>query len=715
MNYLIESLELRVKSFKDWKEEVNEIIYGKEEKKYTIKMVQNLIKEGEEKGFSVNCNAFKNLKQFWDDIKQLLKVTKELLSVQAKHEEEENQKKIKSEACVIPIPTSARIKKKLENEKEESFVPNSLKPKSNASKVTNFEDVINCRLSLEDYASLCEELEKNSIIIPELDLMKSILSKCEAIYELIKKYSKCEDKTSYSKHQLESIISDASNFAFINFGENFNLIKYKLDEMKWFEECGPLLQKEDTHQASESNVTLTSLKALIEKGMHLLLPSMEIRNAVIQLNQILEDANNWLETAKYILSLCKPGESENGQGDHVKRSLKTFQDLIKERDTSFNLKCINLNPFYQQIVDITEEARKWNEKAESVLTTIRYKAGQSDENIPTVQVIEDLIQKGNSIGCQLENMSHLNSTLTTVNSWKDKLSKAFVRKNSLYRLVNVLSPRNSNSLFSSFDLVNSSSRILYQHLKKLSSQTLNKDSARRLSWFDRQLNGEVNRDKINLIYKKAEEDEKNVMRLIRKRNVSKNNKMKTCDNCNGDEEMNGNGSKFQKEKEKAIKRFCVCGKPVGDWMIQCQLCQEWFHLNCVQSLVPGRGRKQGQSVFVDEIKHQQNFVCILCSKGKRPGLESVNHLLTSFYKLPVRLFEGELLKCLMERVVNYQQKLKKELAERSDLQKAYDLVVSNTSNSFQLMPNLMTYSQDSNLQDSPSKNKRKSTLISRGK
>ena len=118
MNYLIESLELRVKSFKDWKEEVNEIIYGKEEKKYTIKMVQNLIKEGEEKGFSVNCNAFKNLKQFWDDIKQLLKVSKELLSVQAKHEEEENQKKIKSEACVIPIPTSARIKKKLENEKE---------------------------------------------------------------------------------------------------------------------------------------------------------------------------------------------------------------------------------------------------------------------------------------------------------------------------------------------------------------------------------------------------------------------------------------------------------------------------------------------------------------------------------------------------------------------------------------------------------------------
>ena len=292
--------------------------------------------------------------------------------------------------------------------------------------------------------------------------------------------------------------------------------------------------------------------------------------------------------------------------------------------------------------------------------------------------------------------------------------ETFVQKNSLYSLINILSPRNSHSLSSSIDLINSSSKTLYQQLKKFFSQNLNKDAFKRSTWFDRQLNGEIVREKISLIYKKAQKEEENLMTLIRERNILKNNKLNNFDTHKLEEETNGNGFKCQKEKEKIIKRFCVCGKPIGDWMIQCQLCQDWFHLNCVQVLVPGRGRKNEQSIFINDVKHQQNFVCLLCCKGKRPGFELINHLLIAFYKLPARLFEGELLKCLVERIVNFQRKLKKELAERTDLQKAYDFVVSNTSNLFQLMPNSLSCSNESSIQDSPSKNKRKATLILKG-
>lgn len=104
-------------------------------------------------------------------------------------------------------------------------------------------------------------------------------------------------------------------------------------------------------------------------------------------------------------------------------------------------------------------------------------------------------------------------------------------------------------------------------------------------------------------------------------------------------------------------KFCICRKTASGFMLQCELCKDWFHNSCVP-LPKSSSQKKGSSWQAKEVK----FLCPLCMRSRRPRLETILSLLVSLQKLPVRLPEGEALQCLTERAMSWQDRARQALA-----------------------------------------------------
>ncbi|KAG8537035.1 hypothetical protein GDO81_025177, partial [Engystomops pustulosus] len=104
-------------------------------------------------------------------------------------------------------------------------------------------------------------------------------------------------------------------------------------------------------------------------------------------------------------------------------------------------------------------------------------------------------------------------------------------------------------------------------------------------------------------------------------------------------------------------RFCICRKAASGFMLQCELCKDWFHSTCVP-LPKSSSQKKGSSWQSKDVK----FLCTQCMRSRRPRLETILSLLVSLQKLPVRLPEGEALQCLTERAMSWQDRARQALA-----------------------------------------------------
>lgn len=104
-------------------------------------------------------------------------------------------------------------------------------------------------------------------------------------------------------------------------------------------------------------------------------------------------------------------------------------------------------------------------------------------------------------------------------------------------------------------------------------------------------------------------------------------------------------------------KFCICRKIASGFMLQCELCKDWFHSTCVP--LPKTGtQKKGLGWQTKEVK----FLCPLCMRSRRPRLETILSLLVSLQKLSVRLPEGDALQCLTERAMSWQDRARQALA-----------------------------------------------------
>ena len=126
----------------------------------------------------------------------------------------------------------------------------------------------------------------------------------------------------------------------------------------------------------------------------------------------------------------------------------------------------------------------------------------------------------------------------------------------------------------------------------------------------------------------------------------------------------------QKEEDKRRQlgesmdgQYCTCRRGPDGFMLQCELCKEWYHGSCVPLPRTQGGKSMGKGSAALEAAKELKYLCPLCSRSRRPRLETILSLLVSLQKLPVRLPEGEALQFLTERAMNWQDRARNFLTD----------------------------------------------------
>ena len=66
---------------------------------------------------------------------------------------------------------------------------------------------------------------------------------------------------------------------------------------------------------------------------------------------------------------------------------------------------------------------------------------QKSEHYPYLDALESLVTKGRPIPVRLDLLPQLESQVAAAKSWRERTARTFLKKNSTYTLMEVLSPR----------------------------------------------------------------------------------------------------------------------------------------------------------------------------------------------------------------------------------------------------------------------------------
>lgn len=109
--------------------------------------------------------------------------------------------------------------------------------------------------------------------------------------------------------------------------------------------------------------------------------------------------------------------------------------------------------------------------------------------------------------------------------------------------------------------------------------------------------------------------------------------------------------------------YCFCRKPESGYMLQCELCNEWYHATCLH--IPKGKRTPGK-----DLGKESRFLCASCLRTRRPRLDAIVSLLISLQKVPVAISEGTALHCLAERAIAWQRKARQAIAGATSILEA---------------------------------------------
>lgn len=114
-------------------------------------------------------------------------------------------------------------------------------------------------------------------------------------------------------------------------------------------------------------------------------------------------------------------------------------------------------------------------------------------------------------------------------------------------------------------------------------------------------------------------------------------------------ELRKKNERKQNSQDESKILYCHCQQPSSGYMVQCDLCLDWYHDSCLVS----------ESEKPDA---NEKYLCSSCKQSNRPNLSTAANLLTSLQSLPVNLTEGTALECLVARALKWQKKAKELIA-----------------------------------------------------
>lgn len=89
-------------------------------------------------------------------------------------------------------------------------------------------------------------------------------------------------------------------------------------------------------------------------------------------------------------------------------------------------------PSVASLQDSIKKARDWIQRLE-VLQKLEYS--------PYLEALESLMTKAKSIAIRLDPLDDVENQIAAAHAWRERTAKTFLRKNSHYSLIEVLSPK----------------------------------------------------------------------------------------------------------------------------------------------------------------------------------------------------------------------------------------------------------------------------------
>ncbi|XP_021558367.1 lysine-specific demethylase 5D isoform X6 [Neomonachus schauinslandi] len=377
-------------------------------------------------------------------------------------------------------------------------------------------------------------------------------------------------------------------------------LQQQVEQARWLDEVKQALAP------SAQRGSLVIMQGLLVTGAKIA-SSPSVDKARAELQELLTIAERWEEKAHFCLEARQ------------KHPPATLEAIIHEAE---NIP-VHL-PNIKALKDALAKAHAWIADVDEI---------QNGDHYPCLDDLEGLVAVGRDLPVGLEELRQLELQVLTAHSWREKASKTFLKKNSCYTLLEVLCPctdagsdtsKRSRWIEKELGLYRSDTELL-----GLSAQDLRDPGS------------------VIMAFKDGEQKEKEGILQLRRMNSAKPSPLASSTTVS------------------SATSICVCGQvPAGVGALQCDLCQDWFHGQCVSvpRLLSSSRPSSTSSPLLAWWEWDTKFLCPLCMRSRRPRLETILALLVALQRLPVRLPEGEALQCLTERAIVWQGRARQVLA-----------------------------------------------------
>uniref|UniRef100_A0A8C5NFI0 [histone H3]-trimethyl-L-lysine(4) demethylase n=1 Tax=Gouania willdenowi TaxID=441366 RepID=A0A8C5NFI0_GOUWI len=445
------------------------------------------------------------------------------------------------------------------------------------------------KLTVDELKAFVDQLFKLPCIISQARQVKELLENVEDFHER-------------AQLALSDEMPDSSKLqALLDLGSGLDVelpqlprLKQELQQARWLDEVRLTL-------AEPQRVTLELMKRLIDSGVGLA-PHHAVEKAMAELQEILTVSEKWEDKAR----ACLP-----------RHSMVTLESIVLEAK---NIPAYL--PYILALREALQKAKDWTSKVEAI---------QSGGSYAYLEQLESLLARGRSIPVRLDPLGQVESQVAAARAWRERTARTFLKKNSTYTLLQVLSPRADIGVYGN-------SKSKRKRVKELMEKERGGFDRDILSDLEESLEEVREPSTVVAAFKAKEQKEVEAIHSLRAANLAK---MAMADRI---EEV----------------KFCLCRKTASGFMLQCELCKDWFHGACVP--LPKTGSQKKVGVSCQSNSKESKFLCPLCQRSRRPRLETILSLLVSLQKLPVRLPEGEALQCLTERVMSWQDRARQALA-----------------------------------------------------
>ncbi|KAG7320299.1 hypothetical protein KOW79_016152 [Hemibagrus wyckioides] len=449
------------------------------------------------------------------------------------------------------------------------------------------------KLTVEELKAFVEQLFRLPCVISQARQVKELLENVEDFHE--RAQLALADETPDSA-KLQVLVELGSGLD-VELPELARL-KQELLQARWLDEVRLTLHE-------PQRVTLEVMKRLIDSGVGLA-PHHAVEKAMADLQEILTVSERWEDKARACLH-ARP-----------RHSMATLESIVVEAK--------NIPAYLPNVLALREalhKAKEWTARVEAI---------QNGTNYAYLDQLEALLARGRSIPVRLDALPQVESQVASARAWRERTARTFLKKNSTYTLLQVLSPRTDIGVYGS-------SRSKRRRAKELLEKERGAEPDS-LSDLDEAADEERSPSAVVAAFKAQEQQEAEAMHSLRAANLAKMSMAERIDEV----------------------RFCLCRKTAAGVMLQCELCKDWFHGACVPLPKAGSQKKLTTGSSWQSASKESKFLCPLCQRSRRPRLETILSLLVSLQKLPVRLPEGEALQCLTERAMSWQDRARQALA-----------------------------------------------------